>query len=302
MAGGPTYNGDIRSLATIGTPHYGIPINFQSFTDSQWGTLWYILTALHVAGSTLQPLEMYYGSDFLTRLHDLWSTLQNGPFALPNTSMLFIAGTYNDDCTGPPDSLFLIPNVPCNDGLVDVNSAIVPSVLPKTGPAGFVRYIPYKHCDNCNTGPTDEFLTPAEANVSNAMHKTYSIINPWLFSGTPPDQGCGSGGAITLNYCPGFWSSPNEGMIVLRARDPNTSFTPPTLSKISYSLPPAVNPALSINGSASTGQTTITITQVPAPATYTITLSFAGYQPVEVTVMVPALGPVVPDTILLTRQ
>lgn len=270
----PPYNGEIATLATIGTPHYGQPLRNELVEN-----------LLH--GSHKQAMEQQYGSAFISRLSDRWSAFQNGPVAIDSQHLLFIAGTHNDECHGSPNSLAVGAGIlPCNDGLVDVISARLPE-------ASLVRYVPYQHCQglwwlldvNCGSGI-------AESEVTGEDHKTYVILKAWLATGRPPDQ-------AATGYTPSFLANPEsqKGLVWLRFR--NALNQDPVSSNglsMTAALPSAESLFALFNESSATAFP-------PALRTYTITVTKPGFKPLPVTIYVrfpqltlPEPIDLVPDT------
>lgn len=282
------YAGEIARLATIGTPHYGIPLHITGSKVDQAELR--TITGLfgNTSCSDQQASEMAYGSEFVSQLHDSWQTFQTGPFALDNDKQLFIAGTHgtpgslSGECNGIPDSQ--IPGTPCNDGLVDVDSA----VLPTASLSDNVRYVPYKHCPKCGLGTE-------EARITDAAHKTYLTIDQWLLTGTPAAQCCG---ASTIDYTPSFFTDPSkeEGFLLLRFRDAADKHkAPASLKSITF------DPQLTTQPYAFTNAGSVTITKIP-PGLYTISLEFPGYEVHTVQVAIRFNRPTVPDVLLLKHK
>lgn len=114
---GVPYNGKIRTLITVGTPHYGANVAKLAL----------------VLKPNKQIREMAYGSEFIRGLHDRWDCL--GRFSISVGSILSIAGT--------------APEGADDDGVVNLASAGQPlDFLPNNDA---LRYAPYKH--NGSTPP-----------------------------------------------------------------------------------------------------------------------------------------------------
>jgi outer membrane protein assembly factor BamB len=279
LAAGPSavlYTGQILRLATIGTPHYGVPIDVSSFNNNYWQTF----TALAGDCSRLQGEEMFYGSAFISQLHDQWSVLQNSSLALSDQNQLFISGTHSDNCDGLPDSVYAEGTPPCNDGLVDIDSAVLPSA-----PASQVRYVPYKHCNNCGIGT-------AEAFVTDETHKTYQLLSSWLMTGVIPSQNA-------IGYIPSFLSDPTKyrGFLLLRFQDMDGAHKAPKIKSASVSSP--VQPSFFVNGNDTTSA--LTITNISA-GTYTIAVEFDGYKTQLLQGTVTNDRPTVPAVVLVEHK
>ncbi|HEV8413034.1 MAG TPA: alpha/beta fold hydrolase [Bryobacteraceae bacterium] len=269
------YSGQVVRLATIGSPHYGIalqangskldPAIMQNFTGC----------------SDTQASEMSYGSAFISTLHDQWQVFQSGQTALSNSNLLFVAGTNSTgslECKGLISSF--AAGVSCNDGLVDVESA----VLPGASLTENIRYVPYQHCDTCGFGIP-------EARVTDSSHLTYKIIEPWLVSGIPPTQ-------TAIGYTPPFLSGAQtgEGFLLLRFRDGDTQKPIPVnkIKDIQFTPTPALKPF------AFSNQGSLTITEIP-PGLYDITITIAGYRDAVLRVPVRLNLPTVPDYIVVHK-
>jgi len=268
------YHGEIARLATIGTPHYGQAISSAA-----------------PKCSSIQPVEMTYGSDFVQRLHDAWNNFEQGGTAIDGGNLLFVAGTFDKAGTGDDCQSTLVGSPPCNDGLVDVISAVAPT----KGDIYNIRYVPYQHCTSgVGFGDLgcDALIgthTP-EAFITDTSHKTYLILNQWLVSNSLPAQCCGSN---TIDDKPVFLSDATKsyGLVLLRFRDSNTGVMP---SQIAIDVEPAASKQIA----GVDGYTLV----LPAPATYSITITSLDYNPANLTVVVSPSRPTVPDPIPMVHK
>ncbi len=266
------YHGEIARLATIGTPHYGQAISKNAFHCS-----------------SLQPQELTYGSEFVSRLHNAWAAFQQSSSALPDGNLLFVAGTHG---TGASEcQSFLVGGPPCNDGLVDVISA----TLPTNSPADNIRYVPYQHCNGglgCDVAIGDGI---GEAHVTDSNHKTYQTLQQWLLTNTLPPQCCGSD---TIDYTPSFITSPSRafGLLLLRFKDAASN---QGIAPVGIGL--SFTPELPTAPLAFPGANAVTIV-LPPFTSYTITIASADYKPITIKVAVSADRPTVPDALLMTHK
>jgi triacylglycerol esterase/lipase EstA (alpha/beta hydrolase family) len=277
------YIGQISRLATIGTPHYGqaVPINAPGCSKTQ-------------------ASELTYGSDFVSRLHNQWQQFEAGPTSLSEGNLLFLAGTHGTgeflqppECGAPKDdpSALLLKGTPCNDGLVDIDSA----VLPNSSLSNNIRYVPYTHCDS-SACALFLGLGNGEVDVDSVNHKTFLTINRWLLTGLPAAQCCGPS---TIDYNPSFLadSSKDQGLVLLRFTDVGKQGTK-NLGSPQF-VPPLPKGSARFQN-AYTGDLTIIM---PAPSAYNGTIIFPGYEPyVLPQILVQFNRPTVPGVFTLTHK
>lgn len=193
------YTGEIRKLITISTPHYG----------AEAANLDLLIQALSTTPlfrcSATQADEMRFGSDFIISLHGQWNSFENSPQGIPASDMFFIAGTadtgealLNGECG--------ISLHGCTDDVVDISSAVLPSVSKDR-----IRYVPYKHASSKFLFP---FTGKSVALVDNPQHKTLQVVQSFLLTGEPVPQCCGTG---TVDYLPPHLrgNDKNTGLLLL---------------------------------------------------------------------------------------
>ena len=201
------YKGEIGRLITVGTPHYGAsPAGLLAVR-----ALFEISSVIprdNWVCSTAQMNQLAFGSTFLLSLHDSWTVFQsNSSFRMSPANMLFIAGTQSDsgrfECNGEG----------CDDGLVQISSAVLPSTSSDR-----IRYVPYKHSLQIKLPLRER----AVQTIDNTNHKVFQIIKEFLTTGTVSPQCCGTG---TVDYNPPHLRgdvTKQEGLLVLRTVDGNT--------------------------------------------------------------------------------
>lgn len=192
------YRGQIRHLVTVGTPNYGADISSLKTAAVMIGGL--------IKGyecSTTQMSELAFGSSFVSLLHDRWTLFKQSSFAIPNASVLVVAGTQD---TGKHEC---DDNSGCDDGIVDISSAAL-----SDSPIGMVRYVPYRHAAFPTIKPSDGATL---VGIQNRDHLTYKLVRSFLTDGTVLPQCCGAG---TIDYDPLFSRAPTTvgGLLLVRVR------------------------------------------------------------------------------------
>jgi pimeloyl-ACP methyl ester carboxylesterase len=200
------YEGQIRRLVTIGTPHYGS-------SPKTLGVLADLAAPFGGGCSTTQRDQLALGSHFITRLHDQWKIFQEGPFRINSKDILYVAGTRDaEDAKYECKSYDVFGNVGCSDGIVDISSAVLP-----TSPGQQIRYVDSKHSDAV---PRPD--RPGMADVDTEEHTTFRLVSSFLNDGLVLSQCCTSD---SVGYNPPHLRSPGDdtGMIVLRLIDGETN-------------------------------------------------------------------------------
>jgi len=264
------YNGEIRKLVLIGTPEYGASLARLSLL----GYLISFLPGNFFSCSFTQAEQMQLGSPFLMDLDQQWNSFEaTSTSAIRNEDMLFIAGTR--DSTPPPIGYECGSGPGCDDGVVDISSAVLNN-------ATNVRYVPYKHTDAIKL-PTGGPLIQAPPTT---QHKSYLLTKSFLSSGIALDQCCG---ATTADYLPphlrGVPGS-DLGLLILRVRDANNKPVKSLLAP-SFTFSPKLVPAAQLWWNSASGVATFLGTH---EGSYTITArlrSVTGSTQVVVTTAEP---------------
>lgn len=190
------YENQVRRLVTIGTPHYGA-------AAANWR-----ISIAATNCSLVQADQMRFGSTFVTRMHDAWSS-----DIISRDNVLFIAGTQ-----APENNPYECnENEGCDDGVVDISSAVLPNTRTDR-----VRYIPYRHA-----GGLSPLVIPTINGVESVAHLGFRLVRQFLLNGTVLAQCCGSD---TVDYNPPHLRGvvgKQEGLLLLRFDYPNGAF--PTL-------------------------------------------------------------------------
>lgn len=142
------YNGKIRKLVTVGTPHYGLVWALQ-FPD---------------LGLSAQEEAMEYGSKFILQLHDYWQMYAQA--FINRGNLLTIVGTQAE---GEDEST--------SDGFVNIASATLPIEYLDHQ---FIRYVPYRHAG----APILPVGGITLVGVGNTSHKTFQLVRQFLLDGS----------------------------------------------------------------------------------------------------------------------
>jgi len=155
------YNGKIRRLLTVGTPHYG----------ADWTVvLGFATPNLLNADTDAQQTQMKFGSSFLWALDAYWQAYVAAPGLFDSANLLNLAGNANmRDISCGEDN---------NDGIVYLSSAVLRSGFL---PSSQIRYVPYPHSKLLCTA------VPPLVGINNTLHLSYQFAKAFLTGTTVPN-------------------------------------------------------------------------------------------------------------------
>lgn len=285
------YRNEIRRLVMVGTPHYGARrANLNALLK-----LLDLLRLLDCEYGRSQAEQMRFGSGFLWTLHEQWRVklreFQLSPGQLSSRDILLIAGTQSSDSR-------LECNLEgCNDGVVEIASA----VLPDDGSIQYenLRYVPYRHGALDFVGPVDgPTLIGVPEGPEGDGHATYRLVEAFLRDGSVLEQCCGPG---SVDYDPPHLRGvleEEEGLLLVRAVDaasgdridrrPRLILEPVPPTPTSRTPPPQRNSG------------TATVWGLEA-GVYTATVCVRGYDPGQILVEISPALTTVPEPIRLEQ-
>lgn len=287
------YEGQIRKLITIATPHYGAK---QASLADLNTILSYGFFGLHQC-STTQMEQLRFGSEFVSKLHDNWMKSANqNPYLFDTRNFLYIVGTRASrgrlECN---EYLFNTGYISegCSDGIVDISSAVL-----QDSPENMIRYVPYKHAKIGGSGAVDlfpPFFSVAINNINNSDHKTYRLVEKFLKDGVVISQNDLSYIPPHLRLASSEDAKRQEGLLFIRLKDSQTN-QPISSSFINISMRPQPSFRQQDNRSS------ITAWGVNL-GTYEVNIRALGYIPLTISnVNVQPGRPTVPDAIGIGKR